>query len=863
MYTTVSYDLVQNGAVFTAARETEAADEIILPDLRAERKESEYQRQWINNRFQLLNADGNALAAMFIPFDNVTIPVSKEIFDDTGIECAQVRGTTSEAEYEAAFLKSQVWDKQFPGVVTVCVTAEVLALHKQFFAGKSRDNEKASAKFRSALGALVMADPTKFMYKVTDGAHRTKLGKGNFPPKVTSCKPRTRCIHAPRLVWRFLHDRLPGNADGTAQQHCAWLEQDFSVRTPCNHPLNRIITTQAQQHYVVPGQDGQCLVPIGSPRNVIAYDRQAHQGGTHGGIHRKTRWVQPRRKTNLGQFWPHFPTQPGHETRNCSRLLTDSLQIASKLTRNEWLVLKDDYDSGWRTKLIKACMEDPEGDMSDLSTKPIAVEDIIGIVEYKFLPDRLRQMVLAELVYCTNPLTRVYPGCVNTVDRSLGRREAFWLALCRSVIINEAHLVQSAVISKIPPRSGLEVKVSLFRKQQLSDYEFDRDSLETFAGDLGDFDGQAHKDLCFALKIGGKAPFVAPIDMTLESNSTTAKAAKALLMMTLPFRLVPDQLGIKQADDGDGDSDNEGDDTDDEESSGQRCNVMHVMDSAAAATYVELKKDMKIIRASYEANGGDLRCIVVTSPPWGVLDDERTEPGHEDEPLTSDAIAALAIGLSELFGSKTVVCIHLPPLEQHAWRKKFEATGKWAAYNNPVVVVPTSTKSLTYFNKYQQANNVFSFLCFHRADVHPIVTSDFLREKPGMHKLCHALWNAGTTIPSAVVPKAERVAVRMQKKTTYMRTQQLATAVVRPLIRMFGRAMKEQEPVVIVDPFMGTGSTAVAARQLGCGFIGWDRDQTIVHLAQEKFRALNKVHSGVFTTVFVMYNVQQIISYIL
>ena len=409
-------------------------------------------------------------------------------------------------------------------------------------------------------------------------------------------------------------------------------------------------------------------------------------------------------------------------------------------------------------------MEDPEGDMSDLSTKPIAVEDIIGIVEYKFLPDRLRQMILAELVYCTNPLTRVYPGCVNTVDRSLGRREAFWLALCRSVIINEAHLVQSAVISKIPPRSGLDVKVSLFRKQQLSDYEFDRDSLETFAGDLGDFDGQAHKDLCFALKIGGKAPFVAPIDMTLESNSTTAKAAKALLMMTLPFRLVPDQLGIKHADDGDGDSDNEGDDDDDEESSGQRCNVMYVMDSAAAATYVELKKDMKIIRASYEANGGDLRCIVVTSPPWGVLDDERTEPGHEDEPLTSDAIAALAIGLSELFGSKTVVCIHLPPLEQHAWRKKFEATGKWAAYNNPVVVVPTSTKSLTYFNKYQQANNVFSFLCFHRADVHPIVTSDFLREKPGMHKLCHALWNAGTTIPSAVVPKAERVAVRNAKE---------------------------------------------------------------------------------------------------
>ena len=190
-YIDLSFDLVQCGDVFTAPKDSDALDEIILPDLRAERKDSEYQRQWINNRFQLLNADGNPIAAVFIPFTNVTIPVSKEILDDTGIECAQVRGTTSEADYEAAFLKSQVWDKQFPGVVTVSVTPEVLALHQQFFAGKSRDNEKASAKFRSALGVLVLADPSKFFYGVTDGAHRTKLGKGKFPPKV----PRAHNAH--------------------------------------------------------------------------------------------------------------------------------------------------------------------------------------------------------------------------------------------------------------------------------------------------------------------------------------------------------------------------------------------------------------------------------------------------------------------------------------------------------------------------------------------------------------------------------------------------------------------------------------------------------------------------------------------
>ena len=104
---------------------------------------------------------------------------------------------------------------------------------------------------------------------------------------------------------------------------------------------------------------------------------------------------------------------------------------------------------------------------------------------------------------------------------------------------------------------------------------------------------------------------------------------------------------------------------------------------------------------------------------------------------------------------------------------------------------PANTKGLTFYNKYQ-ANNVFNFLCFHRADVHPPVTADFLRNKPGMVKLMNSLWNAGTVIPLASVPKIERVTTKIGKKATYVRTQQLATAVLRPLIRIFGRALNEQ-----------------------------------------------------------------------
>ena len=81
---------------------------------------------------------------------------------------------------------------------------------------------------------------------------------------------------------------------------------------------------------------------------------------------------------------------------------------------------------------------------------------------------------------------------------------------------------------------------------------------------------------------------------------------------------------------------------------------------------------------------------------------------------------------------------------------------------------------------------------------------------------------------------------RADKKTTYARTQQLATAVLRPVIRIFGRALHEQPEGFVVDPFMGTGSTAMAAHQLGCGFFGWDRDATVVLLATTKVKKILK-----------------------
>ena len=99
------------------------------------------------------------------------------------------------------------------------------------------------------------------------------------------------------------------------------------------------------------------------------------------------------------------------------------------------------------------------------------MEAIIGHTEYKFLPDRMRQMVLAELVYCTDPHTRVYPGCTATMDTKIGREEAFWMALCRCAIINLSELVHIAVVLLIPATTDMAAYVDVIKKRNMTAYK--------------------------------------------------------------------------------------------------------------------------------------------------------------------------------------------------------------------------------------------------------------------------------------------------------------------------------------------------------------------------------------------------------
>ena len=130
------------------------------------------------------------------------------------------------------------------------------------------------------------------------------------------------------------------------------------------------------------------------------------------------------------------------------------------------------------------------------------------------------------------------------MDTKTGRREAFWLALCRCVIINPSGVLHSTIVEEVVATEDMAEPVNVFRKKDLIEDKFDPTGIKNFALDLGVFTSDAHTTIRTALKIGEKAPF--PVDRTMES---LADKAKAMEMMTLPFRLpaIADAIGINKA----------------------------------------------------------------------------------------------------------------------------------------------------------------------------------------------------------------------------------------------------------------------------------------------------------------------------
>ena len=54
-------------------------------------------------------------------------------------------------------------------------------------------------------------------------------------------------------------------------------------------------------------------------------------------------------------------------------------------------------------------------------------------------------------------------------------------------------------------------------------------------------------------------------------------------------------------------------------------------------------------------------------------------------------------------------------------------------------------------------------------------------------------------------------------------------------IRLHG--LRDDPPLVVLDPFMGTGTTALAARRLGCRYVGFEVSESYVEQAQKRLAA--------------------------
>ena len=73
-------------------------------------------------------------------------------------------------------------------------------------------------------------------------------------------------------------------------------------------------------------------------------------------------------------------------------------------------------------------------------------------------------------------------------------------------------------------------------------------------------------------------------------------------------------------------------------------------------------------------------------------------------------------------------------------------------------------------------------------------------------------------------PKAKSQKKKKKREALY-RYQALPVATVQAMLLPFTRTTWDCEPCTVIDPFMGTGSTGIAARSLGCYFIGIDNDE--------------------------------------
>jgi hypothetical protein len=240
------------------------------------------------------------------------------------------------------------------------------------------------------------------------------------------------------------------------------------------------------------------------------------------------------------------------------------------------------------------------------------------------------------------------------------------------------------------------------------------------------------------------------------------------------------------------------------------------------------------------------KIMFLTSPPWGMLAEKKNR-GEEDEGIKTTSCGLFCKAMFDMEGEDNIVALHLPPFptaEAFKWHKSMSESG-WTPYTSTYQVVCEPLK-LTAYSLHQPKRNMAQFQMYHKDGSAPVVTAGFVRDmskgapsNKAQHKLSKSLWNTVTIAKGSMkVPDPERVKINNSKDA--LRVQQLSAGVMQRVIERWGRLIDTQDPVTVIDPFMGCGGTALAARILGCPFVGMDRDPACVEAAEEKYLELEE-----------------------
>ena len=305
----------------------------------------------------------------------------------------------------------------------------------------------------------------------------------------------------------------------------------------------------------------------------------------------------------------------------------------------------------------------------------------------------------------------------------------------------------------------------------------------------------------------------------------------------------------------------------------QTCAYVHADENSTDAhLWTRLSKTIQYLDSMRTiAKMSKYRRVFFMSPPWGVL------KTADDVRLTHLEINAVAAKMYDVATPQSVCIVHLPLECVVSWFQSMEFAG-WIPLRAQHTVMYRTKVNATYTNSYVPVRNSDTFYVWYKALTPPALSVDMQKNAyvrrgrnmfaAGIYQMkeqgnqkYHSYWSSALTSTSRRIPKEQVLLLKdVLSKTSndeevkkaqedrdeilrsssdsdeldsrptkghvpWFRMQQLPVSTVQLLLTIYARATFAGDPAIVIDPFCGTGSTGIAAKTLGCYFVGVDQDK--------------------------------------